>query len=622
MRNPRYFLVAAGFLCVAGLLTSCGGGGGTDSVPPTVTSVTATCASTTLVIGKTSQCTATAQGMGNFNPAVTWNSSKTAVATVDTTGLVTAVSAGTADITATSVQTPGVKSPSVTITVVTPLAITVSESGTTVNAGATITLSTAVTGGTGSASVAWSAPAGTFNPATGLSTTYTAPSAVPSPAIVTITATATDPTGSATATASVTVQRVITIALSSTVNLPNNEIYADFGADPTLTLTCTGCLPTDTFNVLSTYGAVVTTPLSQLSNPWSGILFLDGIHFIPGPIKMWITGADSVTSNTLRFTFDGGSMVGFQDPSTGESYYYYGGDGGTALATIFALKPDGTADTTYIHIEGESPAFTLDPATGYAFLTDGNGIGVFVLSNTAIAYGIPLGEVAGLDTNSGLVCAVQPQADKAYCFMATQAAIPQSNRVIATIGFPQGSQPAAVKVLDASHVVVFTRGDSKLSWFTISGATATPAGTLALSGFTNADAAFRQTYPWTGGGNIVVVGSVLGVMGRVANGNGTVSEKLALVNNAAQTINQYVNLPDGTIFLAADPTNGAVVAEHPDYSGATPVTAFTRIYADTGNSVLLHSTSNLLPGAGFLVTRDGSHILISVQGTTDRQLNQ
>lgn len=115
---------------------------------------------------------------------------------------------------------------------------------------------------------------------------------------------------------------------------------------------------------------------------------------------------------------------------------------------------------------------------------------------------------------------------------------------------------------------------------------------------------------------------ILGVVGRVVNGNGTVSEKLALVNNTTQTVNQYVSLPDGTIFLAADPTNGAILTEHPDYSGATPVTAFTRIYVDTGNSVPLTSTSNLVPGAGFLVTRDGSKIGVFVQGRADFQPNQ
>jgi hypothetical protein len=419
------------------------------------------------------------------------------------------------------------------------------------------------------------------------------------------------------------VQRIITISLDPSVNLPNNQIYSDFGVLHGFPITCNSCNVGDTLHVQSTYGGDTTTVFTQPTTGFTTGLNFIGPGYVPGLIKIWITGTDAITSNTLRFTFDGGQMVGFQDPSTGEMYYYYGGDGASTPGTVFSFRPDGTPDITYPTFIQGSPAFTFDPGTGYVFLTDSGRTNVNGINNPSVGYAIPLGEVAAYDTSGGLVCAVQPNTDKVYCFMASQAAIPQSNRVIATISFPQGSQPAAVKVIDASHVIILTRGDSKLSWFTISGATVTPIGTpLALSVFTNADATFRQTYPLTGGGNIVVVGSVLGVMGRVVNGNGTVSEKLALVNSDTQTVNRYADLPDGTIFLAADPTNSAIVAEYPDYSGNTPVTAFTRIYVDTGNSVLLHSTSNLLPGAQFLVTRDGSHIVISVQGTTDRELNQ
>ena len=100
------------------------------------------------------------------------------------------------------------------------------------------------------------------------------------------------------------------------------------------------------------------------------------------------------------------------------------------------------------------------------------------------------------------------------------------------------------------------------------------------------------------------------------------SQKLALVDNTVQTLTQYVDLPNGTVHITPDPTNNAIVAEYPDFSGAAPVTRFERIYVDTGNTMLLQSTSNLVPGAGFLVTNDGSHIAVFVEGKADFEPNQ
>ena len=83
--------------------TTSGGGGGTTPVTPTVSSVTVAPASATMDPNDTQQLTATV----TVNPAtadqtVTWTSSNKNVATVSTSGLVTAVAQGSATITATS----------------------------------------------------------------------------------------------------------------------------------------------------------------------------------------------------------------------------------------------------------------------------------------------------------------------------------------------------------------------------------------------------------------------------------------------------------------------------------------------------------------------------------------
>ncbi|AEG13898.1 Ig domain protein group 2 domain protein [Desulfofundulus kuznetsovii DSM 6115] len=74
-----------------------GGGGGSTTIP--VTGVTLDKTSLTMTVGESVQLTATVSPGNATNKKVTWSSSNTAVATVDDTGRVTAVAAGTANIT-------------------------------------------------------------------------------------------------------------------------------------------------------------------------------------------------------------------------------------------------------------------------------------------------------------------------------------------------------------------------------------------------------------------------------------------------------------------------------------------------------------------------------------------
>ena len=76
----------------------------TVTAPPTITSVGVSCTPTTVSEGQTSQCTATVQGTGNFDPTVTWAANPSSIGTVNSAGVFTATSAGTATITATSTQ--------------------------------------------------------------------------------------------------------------------------------------------------------------------------------------------------------------------------------------------------------------------------------------------------------------------------------------------------------------------------------------------------------------------------------------------------------------------------------------------------------------------------------------
>ncbi|EYB66831.1 hypothetical protein DEIPH_ctg066orf0013 [Deinococcus phoenicis] len=119
---------------------------------PTVTGVTVTPGSETLSVGGTLQLTATLSGTGAFDPSVKWTTSNGAVATVDAQGRLTARSAGSATITATSVADPS-RSASATVTVKSTPApaptitgVTVTPSRAALTVGGTLTLTATVSG--------------------------------------------------------------------------------------------------------------------------------------------------------------------------------------------------------------------------------------------------------------------------------------------------------------------------------------------------------------------------------------------------------------------------------------------------------------------------------------------
>jgi trimeric autotransporter adhesin len=121
-RNPRQFTLAAiPVLCIL-LLAAC-------NCAPTLRYITITPTSATIGVGGTAQFSAQAYySDGTITSAtglVLWSSSATAVATVNSSGLVTGVSLGTATISASAAGTPGATA---TVTVVTPGPVSLSVS--------------------------------------------------------------------------------------------------------------------------------------------------------------------------------------------------------------------------------------------------------------------------------------------------------------------------------------------------------------------------------------------------------------------------------------------------------------------------------------------------------------
>jgi uncharacterized protein YjdB len=168
-----------------------------------VSSVSLSPATASLAVGATQQLTATVSPSNASNKAVSYTSSNTAVATVNSAGLVTAVATGTTTITVTTQD--GAKTASSTITVVVPVAsVTLSPATATLAVGASQQLTATVS------------PSNASNKAVSYTSSNTAVATVNSAGLVTAvaggTATITVTTQSGSKTASSTITVVVPVA--------------------------------------------------------------------------------------------------------------------------------------------------------------------------------------------------------------------------------------------------------------------------------------------------------------------------------------------------------------------------------------------------------------------------
>lgn len=192
--SHRYpHLLVCGIYLLFMALIACGGGSNTSSTSPTspnsptITSVSVTCAPSTVTADATAQCTATVNGTGRYSSAVTWSASS---GNISSSGAFTAPgTAGSVTVTATSTEdTTKSGSASVTVTASQPppptiTSVQVTCSPTTLSVNATSQCNAAVTGtGSYSSAVTWTATVGNIN-ANGL---FTAPGTA---GTVTVTAT-------------------------------------------------------------------------------------------------------------------------------------------------------------------------------------------------------------------------------------------------------------------------------------------------------------------------------------------------------------------------------------------------------------------------------------------------
>lgn len=137
---------------------------------PSVTSVSVSCAGSTVTVQQTLQCNATVSGTGNFDNSVTWS---TTAGSISSSGLLTApAAAGPVTVTATSVADSTRRGTATVTATVAPTitAVSVSCANASVPQGQTLQCTATVTGtGNFDPSVNWSTSAGTMS-ASGLLT--------------------------------------------------------------------------------------------------------------------------------------------------------------------------------------------------------------------------------------------------------------------------------------------------------------------------------------------------------------------------------------------------------------------------------------------------------------------
>ncbi|MFA6506334.1 MAG: Ig-like domain-containing protein [Treponemataceae bacterium] len=230
----EFFLRAAIFsaaLVLTGALTSCpspvGDGGGSSTV--SVSTVSLNKSATTLTVGGTDQLTATINPSDASDKSVTWSTGSAAVATVNASGLVTAIAAGTTTITVTT--TDGGKTAACAVTVpepaIAPSNLSYSKTIGSYVVGTAITNNVpTVTGNATAFTISPALPAGlTLNAATGvISGTPTAISS-----IVVYTVTASNTYGTTTTQIGVAVYATAGATVTGTVILPatvTNKFYS------------------------------------------------------------------------------------------------------------------------------------------------------------------------------------------------------------------------------------------------------------------------------------------------------------------------------------------------------------------------------------------------------------
>lgn len=350
----RILLALAFSLCLlspALLMTGCGGSKSTSSTSSTTSLAVILIAlpdTASVTAGQTTTLVPTVVPANAANQTLSWQSSNTAVATVSSAGVVTGVSAGTAQITAASTDGSNITSNTCTVTVAPgPTSVTsiTIPSSTSVVAGATTTLTATV------------APADATNPAVSWQSSNASVATVNSTGVVTgvsvgtaqITAVSTDGSNITSNVDSVTVTALTPVSVTGTTPI----------ADAAVTLYSTGS---------TGYGAAATL-LTTATADDNGNFALPASVCTAGS-QVYVTATDSSNANTLLLAAVGGcstlasnSAVVVNEAST--------------VAAAYALRPFISISAGTVNIGAPAVNNNSTPActgTGSSMTCTANGL--------------------------------------------------------------------------------------------------------------------------------------------------------------------------------------------------------------------------------------------------------
>lgn len=365
-----------------------------------VTGVSLSPSSATISPAGTQQLTATVAPSNASNKVVTWSSSNTAVATVNTTGLVTGVSAGTAVITVTTQDGGFTAVSQISVQTIPVTGITVSPASATIETGATTTLAATVSPSNATnKTVTWSSSnAGIATvSSSGVVTGITAGTTV-------ITATTSD--GGYTATSNVTVNAVIpcttiqyqaengTYTSGTTID-SNYTGYSGTGFVNTpnaigsyLQITVTAFIAgTHSFSVRFANGTTTNRTASVAVNGTTVISSLS--MAATGAWSTWATSAFSVSlnagTNTIRFTaLTTGGLANIDRIDMCQKYIPVTGI--TVSPSSVSLAPGGTQQltATVLPENASYPTVTWSSGNSPVATVNASGLVTAVASGTAI----------------------------------------------------------------------------------------------------------------------------------------------------------------------------------------------------------------------------------------------
>ena len=368
---PGRSLGALFLLGLTGLLAACGGGSSsTNTTPPaaaTLSSLAVTASPANVGVGATSQFAA----VGTYSDGttktltttVTWSSATTTVATIGSSGLATAVAAGTSVITATSGTITGTAT--LTVTTATVATIVVAPATVSIAAGATTTFTATATFSDGTSRILTAAttPAIAWTSATTATATVGATSGVAT-GVAAGTSVITATSGSITGTATLTVDGA---TLSAITISPLSVIAGS----------------TRQLNILATFSDHSTTTVAGTSGTWSssatGVATIGAATGIASGVA---AGTSMITVTYSGLTFTAALTVTHAE-------YAYVSNFANSTVQSFSVGPGGSLVATGTAVAtGSQPYALASDVTGhYLYVANYTGKAAGSISEYAIGAG-------------------------------------------------------------------------------------------------------------------------------------------------------------------------------------------------------------------------------------------